>query len=121
MSNAAKFELTLSAILFVASFCLAQTKIDQNQAKFGSTTGPTFVDNEIPGGVVNSANSTFTLAAGPNPPSSLHLYVNGLRQNPATDYTISNSTITFNAGSIPQMSIVGGVNMPDSILVDYRH
>lgn len=53
---------------------------------------PTFVDNETPSGTINGTNAAFTLA---NPPAStLHLYRNGLRQNPAIDYSVSGSTIT---------------------------
>ena len=36
------------------------------------------VDNEVPAGAVDGKNTTFTLANTPNPPSSLHVHVNGL-------------------------------------------
>lgn len=76
----------------------------------GQSSG-TQVDGEVPSGVMNSTNATFTLANTPNPSSSLHLYQNGLRLSPSVDYTIANNTITFIA-AIPQAS--------DHIVADYR-
>jgi hypothetical protein len=52
-------------------------------------------DNEVPAGVIDGTNATFTLANSPNPASSLHLYRNGLRQVSPTDYTITGNTITY--------------------------
>lgn len=57
-----------------------------------------FVENETPSGTVNGANTTFTLAATPNPSDSLRFYVNGqlLEQGAGNDYTLSGATITTN-------------------------
>jgi len=61
-----------------------------------------FVDGETPAGTIDGINTTFTLAAIPNPASSLQLFRNGLLQRPGVDYTLSGATITFAAPSIPQ-------------------
>jgi hypothetical protein len=72
----------------------------------------TFADSEIPTGVVDGVNGTFTLANIPSA-GSLHLYLNGLRQKPTLDYTITGNTITFLAGNEPQTG--------DLLLCDYRY
>lgn len=71
------------------------------------------VDDEIPAGVINGVNATFTLANAPIA-GSQHLYKNGIRQTPGAgnDYTIAGATITFLAGNIPQTG--------DNLLADYR-
>ena len=79
----------------------------------GSTTLPTFVDDEVPGGSINGNNLTFTLAAAPNPVVSLRLYKNGMLLQQHGDYTISGSTITFVSASTPQTG--------DAVVAYYRH
>ena len=66
--------------------------------------GTRWVWEEVPAGAVNGVNTTFTLVETPNPTTSVALYKNGLFQQPgaSNDYTISGTTITFNAGNIPQ-------------------
>jgi hypothetical protein len=71
------------------------------------------VDGETPAGTVNGANAAFTLAYAPNPASSLHLFLNGIRLWPGTHYTLSGATITYAAGMIPQTGDTHGA--------DYRH
>lgn len=58
------------------------------------TTG--FVDRETPTGLVNGANTTYTLANTPVTGSE-HVYLNGILQEPGggNDYTISSATITY--------------------------
>jgi hypothetical protein len=81
------------------------------------TTGPCgsqgsqFFDAEIPGGIVDGTNNTFTLA---NPPSgtSLALFRNGLYMLNNFDYTLSGQTITFLAGGVPQPA--------DTLVANYR-
>lgn len=53
---------------------------------------------DIPVGLTNGVNYTFTLSYTPNPLQSLMLYVDGVlqRQGPIGDYTISGNTITMN-------------------------
>jgi hypothetical protein len=59
------------------------------------TSAPNFSDAEIPAGVINGANLTFTLAHAPNPAGSLLLFNNGTLQVPGTNFTLSGDTITF--------------------------
>jgi hypothetical protein len=75
--------------------------------------GLSFVDQETPAGTVNGVNATFTLAQAPTPASSLHLYLNGVRLRQGTDYTLSGTTITYVAGSVPQTG--------DTHHADYRY
>lgn len=64
-----------------------------------------FVDSEVPRGLVDGSNRTFTLASMPVPPSSLHVYADGLR---TTAYRLIGLTLT--------MTVAPSV----SLLVDYR-
>lgn len=75
----------------------------------GGGTGPPMVLNEIPTGAIDGTNTLFTTVfefAGIN----LDVYLNGLRQRYAVDYTVPNST-QFILTSIPQIG--------DSLTVDY--
>lgn len=76
------------------------------------TTGPTFVDNEVPAGLINGTNVTFTLANPPAPSTSLQIFRNGVFQKPGLDYNLSGNTVTFTAGAIPQTS--------DVLMASYR-
>ena len=51
--------------------------------------------NEVPTGTIGGGNQTFTLAANPNPDSSLEVYLNGMKQTLTTDYTVSGTTLTM--------------------------
>lgn len=79
-------------------------------------TGVNYSDAEVPGGTVNGANATFTLAAAPSPAASLLLHRNGLLQTAGIDYTLAGNTITFLAGAIPQSTPT-----PDGLIAWYRH
>lgn len=62
--------------------------------------GLSFSDLETPGGVINSTNSTYTLAFAPNPVNSLQLYlvsVVGLPvlQLPRVSYSLSGNILSF--------------------------
>jgi hypothetical protein len=70
----------------------------------------TFVTSEVPSGTKNSSNVTFTLAHAPVG-TSLALYVNGVRQVPTTDYSISTLTITM----------VVAPDSTDTIIADYHY
>jgi hypothetical protein len=72
---------------------------------------PAFVDGEVPTGVIDGANSTFTLSNTPDG-ASLSLSVNGLNQTASSDYSLNGPTITFATGATPQPS--------DSLLASYR-
>jgi len=72
-----------------------------------------FRDQDLPAGIVDGSNNSFTLSAVPNPVTSLDVYRNGLLQEPATDYTlVNNNVIRFTAGNIPQPG--------DTLLANYR-
>lgn len=73
-----------------------------------------FVTREVPSGLVNGSNATFTLANTPTAGTE-QVYVNGVLQNysatSGNDYGISGATITFYTGAIPQTG--------DVVLVSY--
>jgi hypothetical protein len=79
------------------------------------TTGPcgppTYSDAETPGGAVDGANNTFTLANTPLG-TSLALYRNGLYLTVGTDYTLTGSSVQFAAAEVPQPG--------DTLLASYR-
>jgi hypothetical protein len=77
----------------------------------GSSIGN--VDGETPAGTIDGTNVTFTLSRSPNPSASLLLARNGVLMNSQTDFTISGNTITFAAGSIPQVG--------DALMAWYRY
>ena len=77
-----------------------------------STAGPSFTDAEVPAGLVNGANVTFTLSAVPAPASSLALYRNGVLQKAGQDYSVSGNSIQFLTSSTPQPG--------DTLLASYR-
>ena len=58
---------------------------------------------EVPIGLTNGTNSTFTIANTPSPPTALMLYVNGVLQlqGPAADYTFDTSTNTISMRFTP--------------------
>jgi len=68
----------------------------------GSSASTVFADGEIPSGVVNGSNASFTLANTPNPSASLTVFRNGLLQMRGLDYTLSGNTLTFGASYLPQ-------------------
>jgi hypothetical protein len=65
-------------------------------------SGPGFVDEETPAGLINGSNAVFTLANPPSPLGSLAVYRNGLFQTQTLDYTVAGNVITFATPSIPQ-------------------
>ncbi len=71
-----------------------------------------YVTGETPSGTVNGSNVTFTLAHAPAT-GTLQLYRQGVRQQAGAgaDYSLSGSTITFNAA--PPSG--------DSLIADYRY
>jgi hypothetical protein len=76
----------------------------------GGGSSSTYVDAEIPSGAVNGVNLTYTLAASPSPGTSLHLYANGVRLRPTTDYSVSGTGITM----------VSALQTGDWFYADYR-
>lgn len=90
-------------------------RVDGSSGPCGGGSGiiPTFVDSEVPAGLVNGSNTTFTLNYAPSPAASLALYRNGILLKQSVDYTLSGSTITFFAASTPQTG--------DLLIASYRY
>jgi hypothetical protein len=76
------------------------------------TGAPTFVDGDLPTGIMDGSNATFTLTAVPAPSTSLSLYRNGVLQKPSLDYTVTGNTVLFVTASTPQPG--------DLLLASYR-
>jgi hypothetical protein len=73
---------------------------------------PTFVDGDLPAGVLDGANSTFTLTAVPSPSTSLSFYRNGVLQEQSIDYMVSGNSVQFLTGAAPQPG--------DTLMASYR-
>ena len=72
-----------------------------------------FMDGDNPSGIVDGANTIFSLSGTPSPATSLAVYVNGLLQTPGTDYSLTNTNVLqFVAASTPQPG--------DTLLATYR-
>lgn len=76
--------------------------------------GLNFADREVPSGVKNGTNPTFTLANTPVSGSE-HVYLNGqlLNVGAGNDYTIATNTLTMLTGKIPVST--------DVLLCSYRY
>ena len=80
----------------------------------GGTTQPAaFVDGDSPAGIVDGANTSFTLSAVPSPLSSLELYRNGMLQKAGQDFNLAGTTVEFVAAAAPQQG--------DTLLAFYRY
>ena len=73
---------------------------------------PGFYDGDSPSGIVDGANTNFTLSGVPSPASSLAVYRNGVLQKSTQDYILNGSTIQFVAANTPQPG--------DTLLASYR-
>ena len=73
---------------------------------------PSFVDGDSPAGIVDGANTLFSLSAMPDPVSSLAVYSNGLLQKNGQDFTLNGLTLQFVAAAAPQPG--------DTLLASYR-
>ncbi len=98
----------LEAVSGGATDCV---RVDGSSGPCGGAA-PAFVDGDIPTGVVDGANTSFTVAAAPNPLASLAIYRNGLLQKLGSDYTFSGRTAQFVAAAAPQPG--------DTLLASYR-
>jgi hypothetical protein len=76
------------------------------------TGAPTFVDGDLPTGIVDGANGVFTLGAVPAPSTSLSVYRNGMLQKPSLDYTAAGNSVQFITAATPQPG--------DTLLASYR-
>jgi len=95
----------------------ATITVDQQGRLTAASSGtglPSYSDSETLAGMIDGSNAVFTLAHVPAA-GSVHLHKNGIRQSPgvSNDYTVSGSTITFNASNVPQTA--------DALLADYRY
>jgi hypothetical protein len=72
---------------------------------------PNFVDNDSPAGVVDGANTVFTLSGAPSPAGSLAIYRNGVLQKAGQDFTLAGNQITF---------LATGPQPGDTLLASYR-
>jgi hypothetical protein len=73
---------------------------------------PGFVDGDSLTGIVDGANTNFTVSAVPNPATSLALYRNGVLLKSVQDYTANGSAIQFVAAAAPQPG--------DTLMASYR-
>jgi len=86
--------------------------VDGSSGPCGAAQNASFVDAESPAGLVDGANTQFTLSASPNPAASLYLYRNGMLQAAGRDYTLSGQTVSFVSAAAPQPG--------DTLLAWYR-
>ena len=76
------------------------------------TGAPSFVDGDLPAGIVDGSNATFALTAVPAPSTSLSVYRNGMLQKPSLDYTATGNSVQFVVAATPQPG--------DTLLASYR-
>ena len=86
--------------------------VDGSSGPCGGGQSASYVDAESPSGIVDGANTQFTLSSVPNPASSLALYRNGMLQKVGQDYTVDGQTLAFLSGARPQPG--------DTLLASYR-
>lgn len=65
-----------------------------------------YASAETPSGLINGANTTYTLAHTPNPALSLRLFLNGLLQVATVDYTLATATITMTSAPLTGASLI---------------
>lgn len=73
--------------------CAGKT-VTLNGTTYTGSGAINFVDKETPTGAINDTNTVYTLAFTPIAGSE-YVYLNGQLQTVSTDYSITNSTITF--------------------------
>jgi hypothetical protein len=66
-----------------------------------------FSDDETPAGAVDGVNKIFTWANAPSPPSSLMVFLNGVKQSLGGDYTQAGAATTMNTAP-PVGSVITG-------------
>lgn len=95
----------------LAVWVVQPTTADKILAWYRDNAAGTFVDAEVPTGVINGVNTVFTLSTPPDPPESLRLYLNGIVQTEGIDYALLGDTITY---------IVTPPQTGDSLIAWYR-
>jgi hypothetical protein len=73
---------------------------------------PSFMDYDAPAGLVDGANTIFTLTGTPNPVGSLAVYRNGILMKAGQDFTLAGNSVQFDSGAVPQPG--------DTLLASYR-
>jgi hypothetical protein len=107
LKQSGDYNITTNSILFVAGAIPQPADSVLVSYRIGVTIpGVGFVDGETPGGAIDGANTSFTLAQTPVPAASLAVYRNGMRIRSGLDYTSTGSSITFVANYIPQIGDV---------------
>src|ERR1035437_7723488 len=86
-------------------------RVDGSSGPCGGTQ-PNFVDGDTPAGLVDGANTAFTLSGVPSPAASLTIYRNGMLQKSVQDFTSSGNQIQFASAAAPQPG--------DTLLASYR-
>jgi hypothetical protein len=86
-------------------------RVDGSSGPCGGTQ-PSFVDSDAPAGLVDGANTAFTLSGVPSPPASLTVYRNGMLQKQGLDFNLSGNQIQFVTAAAPQAG--------DTLLASYR-
>lgn len=85
------------------SWLVPVTLVVNARSLAGNTAGLTvanqFLPQEVPAGVINSSNDTFTLTVEP---VVLFLFKDGIYMVNGVDYTLNGDVITYAVGSIPQ-------------------
>ena len=111
---------SVGRVAFVNSFGAMETvigtptdcvRVDGSSGPCGGTP-PGFVDGDAPAGLVDGANTAFTLSGVPNPAASLAMYRNGMLQKPGQDFTLSGNQIQFVSAAAPQAG--------DTLAANYR-
>ncbi len=109
------FTLVGTAITFSSGSIPQTGDILQAYYRMAGASGTvSFADGEAPGGVANGVNLSFSLAAAPNPASSLQLYKNGVLLQLNGDFTLSGATINFVSMAVTPQS-------GDKLIANYRH
>ena len=86
-------------------------RVDGSSGPCGGTQ-PNFVDNDAPAGLVDGANTAFTLSGVPVPAASLTVYRNGMLQKQGQDFTLTGNQIQFFPAAAPQAG--------DTLVASYR-
>ena len=86
-------------------------RVDGSSGPCGNSSN-SFVDGDSPAGIVDGANTTFTLSTAPNPATSLAVYRNGMLQKAGLDFTANGSIVHFVTAAAPQPG--------DTLLASYR-
>ena len=99
---------SLESVTGGASDCV---RVDGSSGPCGATA-TSFVDGDSPAGIVDGANTAFSLSSMPDPVSSLAVYRNGLLQKIGQDYDLNGHSLVFIPAAAPQPG--------DTLLASYR-